>query len=121
MQIRHRTLPASEFLYSLEVKRDWENQVEYLVPPPVAPALLAELQALALGCYRALGCRDVSRVDLRLKGGVPHFIEVNPLPGLSPTYGDLPILAGHMGWSHRELVLAIVQHAVDRSTFRHDR
>jgi D-alanine-D-alanine ligase len=115
MQIRHRTLPSGEFLYSLEVKRDWENQVEYLVPPPVAAPLLVELETLALGCYRALGCRDVSRVDLRLKGGVPHFIEVNPLPGLSPTYGDLPILAGRMGWSHRELVLAIVRHALERS------
>jgi D-alanine-D-alanine ligase len=115
MQIRHRTLPAEEFLYSLEVKRDWENQVEYLVPPPVPAGLLAGLETLALGCYRALGCRDVSRVDLRLKGGVPHFIEVNPLPGLSPTYGDLPILAGRMGWTHRELVLAIVQHALERT------
>ncbi len=115
MQIRHRTLPAEEFLYSLEVKRDWENQVEYLVPPPVTAALLADLETLALGCYRALGCRDVSRVDLRLKGGVPHFIEVNPLPGLSPTYGDLPILAGRMGWTHRELVLAIVQQALERN------
>jgi len=115
MQIRHRTLKSDEFLYSLEVKRDWENQVEYLVPPPVSPRLLAELETLALGCYRALGCRDVSRVDLRLKGSVPHFIEVNPLPGLSPTYGDLPILAGRMGWSHRELVLAIVHNALERT------
>ncbi len=115
MQIRHRTLPPQEFLYSLEVKRDWENQVEYLVPPPVEAPLRAALEELALGCYRALGCRDVSRVDLRLKGGIPHFIEVNPLPGLSPTYGDLPILAGRMGWSHSELVLAIVRHALERS------
>ena len=115
MQIRHRTLPADEFLYSLEVKRDWENQVEYLVPPPVTAGCLAALEKLALGCYAALGCRDVSRVDLRLKGGVPHFIEVNPLPGLSPTYGDLPILAGRMGWTHRELVLAIVQQALERT------
>jgi D-alanine-D-alanine ligase len=114
MQIRHRTLPSDQFLYSLEVKRDWENQVEYLVPPPVAPALLAALEALALGCYRALGCRDVSRVDLRLKGGVPHFIEVNPLPGLSPTYGDLPILSRRMGWTYPQLVLAIVDHALAR-------
>ena len=115
MQIRHRTLQSNEFLYSLEVKRDWENQVEYLVPPPVTAGLLAALEKLALGCYAALGCRDVSRVDLRLKEGVPHFIEVNPLPGLSPTYGDLPILAGRMGWTHRELVLAIVQQALERS------
>ena len=109
-----KPLPPGEFLYSLEVKRDWENQVEYLVPPPVPERLLADLERLALGCYQALGCRDVSRVDLRLKGGVPHFIEVNPLPGLSPTYGDLPILAARMGWTHRELVLAIVRHALER-------
>jgi len=81
----------------------------------VTARLLAALETLALGCYRALGCRDVSRVDLRLKGGVPHFIEVNPLPGLSPTYGDLPILAGRMGWTHRELVLTIVHHALERT------
>ncbi len=116
MEIRHRTLPPGEFLYSLEVKRDWENQVEYLVPPPVPARLLADIEALAVGCYRALGCRDVSRVDIRLKGGVPHFIEVNPLPGLSPTYGDLPILAGRMGWTYPELVLAIVGHALERSS-----
>jgi len=115
MQIRHRTLPPAEFLYSLEVKRDWENQVEYLVPPPVDAALLARIEALAVACYRALGCRDVSRVDIRLKGGVPHFIEVNPLPGLSPTYGDLPILAGRMGWTYPQLVLAIVGHALERA------
>jgi D-alanine-D-alanine ligase len=118
MQIRHRTLAAAEFVYSLEVKRDWENQVEYLVPPPVPGALLAQIEALALGCYRALGCRDCSRVDIRLRGGVPHFIEVNPLPGLSPTYGDLPILAGRMGWRYEELVLAIVNHALERSGAR---
>jgi D-alanine-D-alanine ligase len=115
MQIRHRTLPPEQFLYSLEVKRDWENQVEYLVPPAVEASLLARIEALAVDCYRALGCRDVSRVDVRLKGGVPHFIEVNPLPGLSPTYGDLPILAGRMGWAYPELVLAIVRHALERT------
>jgi D-alanine-D-alanine ligase len=119
MQIRHRTLPPEEFLYSLEVKRDWENQVEYLVPPPLDAALLGRVEALAVACYRALGCRDVSRVDIRLKGGVPNFIEVNPLPGLSPTYGDLPILAGRMGWAYPQLVLAIVRHALERT--RHGR
>ena len=57
----------------------------------------------------------MSRVDLRLKGGVPHFIEVNPLPGLSPTYGDLPILAGRMGWPTGSWSLA------DRAALRRER
>ena len=78
------------------------------MPPRLAPETLAAIESVALGAYRALGCRDVSRVDIRLKEGVPHFIEVNPLPGLSPTYGDLPILAGRMGWAYPQLVLAIV-------------
>jgi D-alanine-D-alanine ligase len=115
MQIRHRTLAPAEFIYSLEVKRDWENQVEYLVPPLVPEALRLRIEALALACYRALGCRDVARVDIRLSAGVPHFIEVNPLPGLSPTYGDLPILAGRMGWRYPDLVLEILGHALARA------
>jgi D-alanine-D-alanine ligase len=115
MMIRHRTLPAEDFLYSLEVKRDWKNQVEYLVPPPIDGGLLQKIEDLALGAYTALGCRDVSRVDIRLHHGEPHFLEVNPLPGLSPEYGDLVIMARKMGWSYEQLVLDIFNNARERA------
>lgn len=115
MMIRHRTLPPEDFLYSLEVKRDWENQVEYLSPPPVEEETLAALTDLALGVYECLGCRDVARVDLRLRGGRPFFLEVNPLPGLSPDYGDLVIMARKMGWTYDQLVLDILRHARERA------
>jgi D-alanine-D-alanine ligase len=114
MMIRHRSLPPEDFLYSLEVKRDWENQVEYLVPPPVDDNLLLEIEELALGSYQALGCRDVSRVDIRLRDGEPYFLEVNPLPGLSPEYGDLVIMARKKGRSYESLVLDIFDHARER-------
>ena len=112
--IRHRTLPPQDFLYSLEVKRDWENQVEYLCPPPISGNLLPEISELALGVYDALGCRDVSRVDIRLRGGRPHFLEVNPLPGLSPLYGDLVIMSRMMGWSYEQLIMEILKSASQR-------
>lgn len=115
MMIRHRTLPPEEFLYSLEVKRDWRNQVEYLVPPPVTDALSAAISSLAVGAFKALGCRDVARVDVRLRGGRPFFLEVNPLPGLSPEYGDLVIMAKAMGLTHKELILEILGHAMRRA------
>jgi D-alanine-D-alanine ligase len=114
MMIRHRFLPAEDFIYSLEVKRDWENQVEYLSPPPISDSLLAAISELATGVYSALGCRDVARVDIRLREGKPHFIEVNPLPGLSPEYGDLVIMARKRGVTYEELVLEILRHARER-------
>ena len=118
MMIRHRTLPPQDFLYSLEVKRDWENQVEYLCPPPISGNLLSEISELALGVYDALGCRDVSRVDIRLRGGRPHFLEVNPLPGLSPLYGDLVIMSRMMGWSYEQLIMEILKSASQRGPSR---
>jgi D-alanine-D-alanine ligase len=70
---------------------------------------------LALAAYRALACRDAARVDLRCDAeGRPHFLEVNPLPGLHPTYSDLPILCGLAGISYAGLLGRIVEAAARR-------
>jgi len=97
------------------VKRDWENLVAYRVPPALPGAVLSEIARCALGIYRALGCRDFSRIDFRLDAsGTPCFIECNPLPGLSPGYGDLPIMAERMGTPYPSLVGEILSHALAR-------
>ncbi|MBE0569894.1 MAG: ATP-grasp domain-containing protein [Deltaproteobacteria bacterium] len=115
MEIVPMTVPPGEFVYSLEVKRDWENQVCYRVPPALPEATLAEIGRCAVGIYRALGCRDFSRIDFRLDAeGVPQFIECNPLPGLSPGYGDLPIMAERMGLPYLSLIGEILSHALVR-------
>jgi D-alanine-D-alanine ligase len=85
------------------------------VPPALPRAVLSEIERCALGIYRALGCRDFSRLDFRLDAsGTPHFIECNPLPGLSPGYGDLPIMANRMGIPYPSLVGEILSHALSR-------
>ena len=115
MEIAPRTMKRENFVYSLEVKRDWENQVEYRCPPPFPKATLAEIERCAAGIYRGLGCRDFSRIDFRLdRAGIPQFLECNPLPGLSPGYGDLPIMADRMGMSYLDLIASILSHAFDR-------
>jgi D-alanine-D-alanine ligase len=84
----------SPFLYSLEAKREWRSAVRYHVPARLDPALLEEIERLALRAYALLGCRDVARLDFRLDAqGRPHFLECNPLPGLHPESGDLAILS----------------------------
>ena len=116
MEIAPKLAKPEEFVYSLEVKRDWEREVEYHVPPRQAPECVRAAEALALGAYRALGCRDVGRVDVRLTAaGEARFIEINPLPGLNPETGDLVILARRSGLSYPALIGAIVASALERS------
>ena len=106
--------PNEHFVYSLEVKRDFRRQVRYECPAPLPTGRYQAVEAAALKAYRALGCRDVSRVDFRLRNGVPYFLEVNPLPGLNPETSDLVIMAGLVGWSHDRLVQTILESALAR-------
>lgn len=106
--------PTHRFVYSLEVKRDFESQVRYEVPPALPAATLRAIEEAARRVYRVLGCRDVSRVDFRLNAGVPYFLEVNPLPGLNPESSDLVILARLAGWPYPQLIEAILNAALDR-------
>jgi D-alanine-D-alanine ligase len=103
---------AEDFVYSLEVKRDWEHQVRYAIPPELPDDVCRRIEAAALKCFRLLDCRDVARIDFRVgPDGEPWFIEANPLPGLSPTSGDLVLTAKAMGWTWERLITRIVREA----------
>ena len=106
--------PTERFIYSLEVKRDFERQVCYDCPASLSPATTEAVRQAALAAYHILGCRDVARVDFRLRDGIPYFLEVNPLPGLNPHSGDLVIMSRHMGWTYPQLIGMILQSALDR-------
>ena len=115
MQIEIKGSPPEESIYSLEIKREWEEKVRYHCPPLVDQNLLRSIEEVALRSYRALDCRDVSRVDIRVgEDKTPYFLEINPLPGLSPVYGDLVMMARSMGWDYARLVKNIFHHALKR-------
>jgi D-alanine-D-alanine ligase len=115
MQIEIKGNPPEESIYSLEIKREWEEKVRYHCPPSIDQNLLKKIEEVALRSYRALECRDVSRVDIRVgEDRTPYFLEINPLPGLSPVYGDLVIMARSMGWDYARLVKAIFHQALKR-------
>jgi D-alanine-D-alanine ligase len=103
--------PAQD--YSFDVKEQCEQCVTYFPMPK--GSLRDEVEALALGAYRVLECRDTGRVDIRLDSqGRPAFIEINPLPGMHPTHSDLPMIAKQEGMSYEELIGHIVQSALAR-------
>jgi D-alanine-D-alanine ligase len=103
------------FVYSLDVKRDWRRQVRYEAPAQLTSEIERVVRQSALAAFAALGCRDVCRIDFRIRDSVPYFLEANPLPGLSPGTSDLVLLAQGCGIGYRELIARIVSAALARS------
>jgi len=102
------------FIYSLEVKRDWENLVDYECPARLGKNTLDRITESSLRAFQVLGCRDFARLDFRVDSkGIPYFLEINPLPGLGD-YSDLVIIAIKLGWSYEALIGAILSAARER-------
>ena len=56
--------------------------------PPIEPALADGLRDVASKTWGALGLSGYARLDMRLDAaGVPHVLEVNSNPDLSPSEG----------------------------------
>jgi D-alanine-D-alanine ligase len=106
--------PDGRFVYSIDLKRDWSEHVAYETPARIPEEVELRLLRSAVDAYRALGCRDVARIDFRVRDGIPYFIEANPLPGLAPDWSDLVILARGMGVAYAELVRRILHAALAR-------
>ena len=112
-----RILPKQaddHFVYSLEVKRDWRNRVSYEAPPDLPDSVVAALTIAALDISAALQCRDLARIDFRVRDGIPYFIEANPLPGLAPVTSDLVILAEGHGIEYGDLIRRILHTSLAR-------
>jgi D-alanine-D-alanine ligase len=98
--------------YSYLNKEQCESRVIYRLASDAEARAAAEV---ALAAWRALGCADGGRVDLRSDGaGQPCFLEVNPLAGLHPTHSDLPIMCGLAGIPYVELIGRIMKSALRR-------
>ena len=113
--------PSGEFFYSWRMK-EFQGDASLGLNPALHcparldPATTARVQHVALRAHRALGCRDLSRTDIRLsRDGVPYVLEVNPLPGLHPQDSNFPIMTGAAGLSHPALIQRIVELAMSRT------
>ncbi len=112
-----RVLPVEggrPFVYSLEVKRDWERLVRYECPAKLSAGDIRTVNSAAMAVWQALGCRDLARIDFRLRNHVPYFLEVNPLPGLNPKSSDLVLMASALGIGYRDLIGRILKATHDR-------
>ena len=117
------TLPEGALpIYSFDAKFVWdrpENPLDiFQCPARITSALQASIERVTLDAYRALGCRDWARIDVRLDAaGVPNVLEVNPLPGILPDPADnscLPKAARAAGIGYDELIQSCLKYAAAR-------
>jgi D-alanine-D-alanine ligase len=120
-------LPAGAApIYGYEAKWLWDTPEEPLsifeCPADLDAPLLDALERTALAAFHALGCRDWSRVDLRLdRSGTPQVIEINPLPGILPRPEQnscFPKSARAAGLDYDAMVVAVLDAAIERCGMR---
>ncbi|HYM30563.1 MAG TPA: D-alanine--D-alanine ligase [Candidatus Cybelea sp.] len=105
--------PKGRF-YDYEAKYT-QGKADHLMPAPLPADSYAEALRVGLAAHRTLGCRGVSRTDLRYddtKGEPGRFfvLEVNTQPGMTPL-SLVPEIARHQGIAFPELVAWMVEDA----------
>ncbi len=104
--------PATGLFYDYDAKYAAGGSV-HVLPADLKPNIYQQVQHLALTAHQALGCRGVSRADLRYDdtpGGSGELVvlEVNTQPGMTAT-SLVPEIAAHAGFSFGELVQWMVE------------
>jgi D-alanine-D-alanine ligase len=91
----------------------YENTVPKC-PAIIDDELKQKITETALTSFKAMGCRDYARVDIRLnREGTPYVIEVNPNPDISTDSG-FARAATATGLTHPELLNTIAKFALKR-------
>jgi len=88
--------------------------IELRVPAELDPAARDDLERIVLETYRAIGCRDYGRIDLRRRDGVFYVIDVNPNPDINPQT-SMTYAAAELGYSYG----AMGSHIVNLAAARH--
>jgi D-alanine-D-alanine ligase len=106
--------PATGVFYDYDAKYAKGGSI-HVLPAEIKPNIYQWVQELALTAHQALGCRGVSRADLRYDdtpGGTGEVVvlEVNTQPGLTET-SLVPEMAAHAGYTFGELVKWMVEDA----------
>ena len=83
-------------------------------PARLSADVSAAVSSVALAAHRALGLRDLSRVDLIVDAaGEPHVLEVNVSPGMTET-SLLPLAVQAGGLDFGKLMAGLVEQAAAR-------
>lgn len=113
-----RPLPVVEIVPRIGGFYDYQSKYaaggsDHIIPARLPANVLELASRLAVRAHQAMGCRSYSRTDMIVDGeGVPFVLEVNTLPGMTPT-SLVPDAAKAVGISFDDLIGEIARLALE--------
>lgn len=110
-------VPSREF-YDYEAKYIDDNS-DLIIPAPISPETLAEMQRIAIAAFRSLDLAGMARVDFFLDRSTGQLLlnEVNTIPGFT-SISMYPMLWAATGVPLPELVERLIELALERHADR---
>ena len=90
----------------------YEN-IRTLLPAPLSPEELREIERVCKAAYQALACRDYARIDVRCRDGVFYVLDVNPNADISSD-ASMACAAELAGFSYGQMGSRLVRLAAAR-------
>jgi D-alanine-D-alanine ligase len=106
-------LPSKDF-YDYDDKYLLEK-AETVIPANLSPEQTAELQKLAVECYRAVECEGMARVDFLLENATGKLFinEINTIPGFT-SISMYPKMWEYSGLAMPQLIDRLIELALER-------
>ena len=101
-------VPKSGF-YDYEAKYT-EGKTDYVCPAQLTSKEAQQCHDASVRVFKALKGRGFPRVDVILDNGIPYVLEMNTIPGMTPT-SLLPMAAQQSGLEFDDLVIEILKQA----------
>jgi len=110
-------LPSREF-YDYEDKY-LLDEAKTVLPADLTPEQTAEVQRLAVECYRAVECEGMARVDFLLENATGKFYinEINTIPGFT-SISMYPKMWEHCGLPMPKLLDRLIELALERAEIK---
>ncbi|HEY3352419.1 MAG TPA: ATP-grasp domain-containing protein [Polyangia bacterium] len=112
-QLSYRGLPRSypkicSYAAKWDPKSKYYTHTNPLIPAGITPKLQARIEHLAAEVFKLFDLRGYARIDLRVRGGKPYVIDINPNPDISADAG-FARAARAAGLSYPDLINRIVE------------
>ena len=104
-------VPKSGF-YDYETKYT-DGGAEHIIPARLSEEAAVKARDYAARCHTTLGCRGMSRVDMIVSDNQPYVLEINTIPGMTPT-SLLPDMAKAAGIDFSQLLDKIIILALEK-------